>query len=77
MLAVAVFCVLAVCVPFSQGKEFKVEGNEIRGKYVMKENFKDNALLAVKKLEPWCDCSKRFLTILNPSLKHRNSKVSK
>lgn len=48
MLAVAVFGVLALCVPFSQSKEFKDEGNEIRGKDNIKRTFKDSALLTVK-----------------------------
>lgn len=32
MLPVAAFCVLALCVPFSQGDEFKGDTDEMRGK---------------------------------------------
>lgn len=40
MLAVAAFCVLALCVPISQGNEFKDNTDEIRGEAFIKRNVK-------------------------------------
>lgn len=48
MLAVAAFCVLALCVPFSHGNEFEDTTEEIRGEAFIKRNVKGTAFYSIK-----------------------------